>query len=236
MKEVKKRLRLIAWIFYDFANSSYSAVIASVVFPVYFVRHLAPSVETGDVWWGRAVALSMLLVALTSPFMGGIADLAGGKKRFLRIYTLSAILCIGGLVFSRPLGAVGGLLLFCLANFFVEGAFVFYNAFLPLIAERSHFGRVSGWGFAIGYVGSAISLYVSLQFLRLKGYEAVWLFVGVFFLLFSIPALILLPEPEGTMGIREAALHGWKRTVKRLREAFQKRDFKLFLLSYFLLR
>src|SRR5512139_88784 len=94
MKQVNRR-QIISWCLFDFGNSSYSAVISAVVFPVYFVSAIAGGTSgQGDLWWGRAISLSMGFVAITSPFLGGIADYSGKRKRLLFFYTLLCILAV----------------------------------------------------------------------------------------------------------------------------------------------
>lgn len=96
MKLNKKHI--ISWSLFDFANSSYSAVIASVVFPVYYVNAIVGNESgIGDLWWGRAISISMAIVALSSPFLGGIADYSGIRKRLLFVYTLISVSAIAGL-------------------------------------------------------------------------------------------------------------------------------------------
>ncbi|RME65839.1 MAG: MFS transporter, partial [Nitrospirae bacterium] len=221
---------------YDFANSSYSAVIAAVVFPVFFVKHIAPTHEVGDIWWGRAVALSMLLVASTSPFAGGIADLSGYRKRFFIFYTLMSVLAITGLSFSEGLGFFWVVCLFIIANFFFEGGVVFYNAFLPEVAPKEKIGRVSGWGFGLGYLGSALSLLISIYLVKIGYYTLAFLSVGIFFFVFSLPCFFFLKETQGGFTLKEAALKGWTKIIHGLASAFRKRDFRLFLISYFFFR
>ena len=93
---------VFSWALFDFANSSYSAVIAAVVFPVYYVQTIVGNeTGTGDLWWGRAISLSMALVALSSPFMGGIADYAGYRKKFLFFYTALSVGAIASLSFLK---------------------------------------------------------------------------------------------------------------------------------------
>lgn len=230
------RAELLSWLFYDFANSSYSAVIASVVFPVFFVKQLAPTPEVGDVWWGRAVALSMLLVAVTSPFAGGISDLSGHRKRFFLFYTILSILAVTGLSFSEKFGFWWALFFFAVANFFFEGAMVFYNAFLPDIAPAGKIGRVSGWGFGLGYLGSALSLLISIYLVKKEYHSLAFLSVSLFFLIFSLPSFVFLKEPQGMSSLKEAALKGWTKIIRSLGDAFARRDFRLFLLSYFFFR
>jgi UMF1 family MFS transporter len=117
---------LISWALFDFANSSYSAVIAAVIFPVYYVNVIVGN-ETGlgDLWWGRAISLSMAIVALSSPFLGGIADFAGLRKRFLFIYTffcVSAVACFS--LLDKGM-ALTGFILIVIANIGMEGGLVF---------------------------------------------------------------------------------------------------------------
>ena len=81
---LKNKKQVISWCLFDFANSSYSAVISAVIFPVFFANYIVGNESgLGDLWWGRAVSLSMAFIVLTSPFLGGIADFGGIRKRLL---------------------------------------------------------------------------------------------------------------------------------------------------------
>ncbi|MFA4830158.1 MAG: MFS transporter, partial [Thermodesulfovibrionales bacterium] len=93
---LKNKKQILSWCLFDFANSSYSAVISAVIFPVYYANQIVGN-ETGlgDLWWGRAISLSMAAVVLTSPFLGGIADFGGIRKKLLFIYTM---LCVSAVV------------------------------------------------------------------------------------------------------------------------------------------
>ena len=84
--KISNRRQVISWCLFDFANSSYSAIISAVIFPVYYVSAIAGgSFGEGDLWWGRAISLSMAFVALTSPFLGGVADYSGRRKILLEL-------------------------------------------------------------------------------------------------------------------------------------------------------
>src|SRR5512139_1432508 len=123
--------RVLSWCLFDFANSSYSAVIAAVIFPVYYTNIVVGNESgQGDLWWGRAISLSMALVALSSPFLGGIADLARIRKRLLFCYTLLCVCSVACLAFLQKGMALEGFLLILLANLGMEGGLVFYNSFL----------------------------------------------------------------------------------------------------------
>ncbi|HEB02105.1 MAG TPA: MFS transporter, partial [Nitrospirae bacterium] len=159
--------QVLSWCLYDFANSTYSAVIVAVVFPVYYTSLIVGNdAGLGDLWWGRAISLSMLFVALTSPILGGIADYAGLRKRFLLAFTA---LCVASVALFGLLDKgmiIEGFVLIVLANIGMEGAMVFYNSYLPEIASRQFQGRVSSWGFGVGYAGSMLSLIIALPLVK----------------------------------------------------------------------
>ena len=228
------RKHIISWTLYDFANSSYSAVIAAVVFPVYYANTIVGNAGgSGDLWWGRAISVSMAIVALSSPLLGGIADYGGLRKRFLFIYTalsVAAIICFTTLEKGM---ALSGFLLIIAANFGMEGGLVFYNSFLPRIAPREYQGRVSAWGFMVGYAGSIASLLIALPLVRSGQFKATWLTVAGFFALCSTPAFLFLPA-DGAAGssLLRAGKKGLAYTWKTLREVWVRREARKFLISY----
>ncbi len=226
--------QIFAWCLYDFANSSYSAVIAAVIFPVYYAGVIVGN-ETGqgDLWWGRAIALSMAFVAITSPFLGGIADYSRTRKRFLILYTLLCVTAVSGLAFLEQGMIVQGFCLIVLANIGLEGGLVFYNSFLPEIAPRTHVGRVSAWGYGIGYAGSIVSLAVALALIQHNLLSAAWIMVALFFSLFSLPAFLFLPrDHRGHTPIVSAAARGLVSTWRRLRKILSQREQRTFLIAY----
>jgi UMF1 family MFS transporter len=97
----------------------------------------------------------MLFVSLSSPFLGGIADYAGLRKRLLAFYTIVCVLAVTAFSLLTPGAALAGFILIVIANIGMEGGLVFYNSFLPRIAPAEYQGRVSGWGFGVGYAGSS---------------------------------------------------------------------------------
>jgi len=225
---------IISWTFFDFANSSYSAVIAAVVFPVYYVNVVVGN-ETGlgDLWWGRAISVSMAIVALSSPFLGGIADFGGIRKRFLFLYTALSVLAVASLSILGKGMIIEGFLLIAIANLGMEGGLVFYNSFLPRIAPREYQGRVSAWGFMVGYAGSIISLLFALPLIQDGYFKATWVMVAVFFAVCSIPAFLFLPKDtkEGYT-IMHSAMRGLRHAVTTLREIVRRKEPGKFLFSY----
>lgn len=163
-KDVPKR-EIFAWCFYDFANSSFTTVIVTAVYVLYFREVVVPyTSDWGDSLWGLAIAISMLFVALSSPIMGAVADYSGAKRKFLIGYATLCIVFTALLYFVRPGMIFLGILFFVLANIGFAGGNVFYNAFLPEIASRENMGRISGYGWAIGYVGGMLCLIAVIPF------------------------------------------------------------------------
>lgn len=225
---------IISWALFDFANSSYSAVIASVVFPVYYVNYIVGNeAGIGDLWWGRAISASMAIVALTSPFLGGIADYGGIRKRLLFIYTAISVSAIASLSVLHKGMVYEGFVLIASANLGMEGGLVFYNSFLPRIAPKEYQGRVSAWGFGIGYSGSILSLLIALPLVLRSQFEVTWLMVAAFFALFSMPAFLFLPQDvKGEIPAAQAGMTGMKQTLRTLKEIWEQKEPRKFLLSY----
>ncbi len=226
--------QVLSWCLFDFANSSYSAVIAAVIFLVYYINVIVGTEGgTGDLWWGRAISLSMLFVSLSSPFLGGIADYAGLRKRLLVFYTYICILAVTGFSLLTPGEALFGFILIVIANIGMEGGLVFYNSFLPRIAPVEYQGRVSGWGFTIGYAGSIAALLIALPLAKTGRFDLIWIMVAVFFAVFSLPAFLYLPRdtPTGVTASR-AGIMGIKNAVTTLREIWSHKEPRKFLIAY----
>ena len=223
-----------AWALFDFANSVYPAVMTTAVFPVFYVTFVVGEEGgVGELWWGRAVSLSALVVAISSPLLGAIADRGGVRKRFMLFYTA---VCLVGVAMMSTLGegmVVQGFVLFLLANIGFESALVFYNAYLPDIAPPEKQGWVSGLGFGVGYLGSALGL---LMVLPLVGdrIELVWPLVSIFFLVFALPAFLVLPKDQPTeMTVAQAARWGVTSFREIVREVWEFTELRNFLLAFF---
>ncbi len=228
------RKQVISWCLFDFANSSYSAVIAAVIFPVFYVSAIVGN-ETGqgDVWWGRAIACSMAFVALSSPLLGGIADYSGRRKRLLLFYTAASVIAVSMFPLLQKGMVLEGFFLLILANIGMEGGLVFYNSYLPEIAGREFQGRVSAWGFGVGYAGSILALLLAIPLVKEGMYAETWLMVALFFALFSVPAFIALPQDNKTgISIIGSAAKGWSYSISVMREIYARREPRKFMLSY----
>ncbi len=231
-----RRRAIVSWCLYDFANSIYAAVIIATVWGAYYANTVVGNdAGVGDLWWGRAVSLSMLLVALTSPVVGALADAGGLRKRLLTAYTLLAILGTALMARVQPGWIVFGFAVTVLANLGFEGAMVFYNAYLPDLAEPSYRGRLSGWGYAVGYAGSLLGLVAALPLVQAERYGATFLMVAGSFLVFSLPALIWLPADRPPAAGRLALIRrSVSATWATFREITVTRGLRRFMLAYFI--
>jgi UMF1 family MFS transporter len=226
---------VVAWAFYDFANSSFAAVILATIYAAYYAMGVVGNERgAGDLWWGRVISVSMATVALTSPFLGGIADRAGVRRRLLIGFTALSVGATALLATVEPGMVVWGFFLAVVGNVGFEGALVYYNAYLPEIAPRQMQGRVSGWGFALGYAGSIVALVVALPFVRAKTLDAAFLSTAALFAVFSLPAFFVLPTaPRGRMSVLRAAKEGGADVVAAIRKILRLRDLRRFLGAYF---
>jgi len=184
-------------------------------------------------WWGRAISLSMAVVVVTSPFLGGIADFGGIRKKLLFLYTLLCTSAVASFSLIHKGMIVEGFLLIVIANIGMEGGLVFYNSFLPEIAVKDHQGRVSAWGYAIGYAGSILSLVAAIPLTREGYFNLTWLMVAIFFITFSIPAFLFLPrDRKNSLKIIDVASKGFKYTWGTFKEIWSKGESRKFLIAY----
>jgi len=180
------------------------------------------------------ISTSMLAVAVSAPFTGGIADHAGVRKRMLLAYTSLAVLAVLGFSTVREGTVLWGFALGVVANFAFEGGIVFYNAYLPDIAPPTHHGRISARGFAVGYVGSLVALGVAAPLAAHDLVDWVWIAMGAQWMLAALPAfLVLPPDRGGEMTVLQAARHGLRRTLDTWKDVAGMRELRLFLIAYF---
>ena len=224
-----------SWVLYDFANSIFPAVVTTAVFPLFYVNVIvADDGGLGDLWWTRAVSLSALLVAFTSPLLGAIADRSGVRKKFFACYVAVCLVGVALMTTLEPGMIIAGFFFFVIANVGFESAAVFYNAYLPDIVPPARLGEVSGRGFGWGYLGSAVGLLLVLPFGMREQYDFIWPIVVAFFVLFSIPAFRILPADQpGQMPVGQAALVGIRKLKSIAAEAWRIPDLRRFLFAYF---
>src|SRR5215216_7617054 len=203
-----KKLAVWAWVLYDFANTIFSVSILTVFFPLWIDQQI------GDGAWlvNLATAVSALLVFFTAPVLGAMADLRQRRLPYLVVLTVISVLLTAGL--DLACGVVVGVALFVAADLSYQSAIVFYNALLPAVAAGHGAGKISGYGTAAGYVGTILALIFLTFFVSdaeamrsILGPFGGWMQTGgeqnsnaflptaILYLLFSLPAFFLVPDP-----------------------------------------
>jgi MFS transporter, UMF1 family len=197
------RGEITAWASYDFASNAFNTLVITFIFSRYFQSVVAPDEVTGGVLWTRAVNVSAILVALSMPIMGAIADFSGRKKQFLGWTTAGAILFCASLYFVQPGMVVEAMLIFIAANILFEAAGVFYNGLLPELASPRRMGRISGFGWALGYAGGLLCLILALGLVRVwlpetdhVNVRATNLLAAAWFLVFALPLFLFVRERQ----------------------------------------
>jgi UMF1 family MFS transporter len=191
---MKLNKNLVGWMFYDFANSAFTTIIVTVVYSVYFINQVVGGDPGyGEMLWGRAIGISMFFVALTAPILGAVADFSRSKKKLLFFNCYLTIIFTFLLYFVRAGDVFIGMLFFMIANYGFNSANVFYDAFLSEIASPADIGKVSGYGWSLGYVGGLVSLVVSL-FLVKYNVRLVFPMIAIHFFIFSLVTMFWLKE------------------------------------------
>lgn len=235
------KLELWSWAMFDFANSSYTTVIVTVAFGVYFTRLVAPP-GVGDAFWGRAIAAGNLIVLLLSPIVGAVADDSGRKKLFL-FFTYAT--CVAGtalLYFVTPGRVTLGIVLFVLS--FVGFSFGenLAGSFLPEISTKDNIGKISGMGWGLGYFGGLASLLLVFPLLRgefvesnISNLRLAWLVTALFFLVAALPTFLFLRErsPRGTATALEYVRDGFLRLLDTARAVRHFSEIARFLVVFF---
>ncbi len=239
---MKEKGRIISWAFFDFANTAFSVIIVTVIYSKYFTDYVAG----GRKWlWGLAVSISMILAALLSPPMGAIADVSRNRKKFLLLFTLVSVICTAFMFFVEKGEIVLGMVLFIFANIGFEAGLVFYDAFLPNLTTKKNYGRVSGYGFAMGYVGALVVLLIVMFLLPPQSSPDYYFYIrfsfviaAIFFLFFSIPLFVFVSEPKIDNPVRKALIkNGVEKSFSTLKALFVKSKYPSvtkFLLAFFL--
>ncbi|MCU0661861.1 MAG: MFS transporter [Myxococcota bacterium] len=219
-----------SWCLYDFANSGFPTVIITAVYVLYF-KQVVVGDEAGsgrsDNLWGLSNSLAAAIVFLGAPFLGAFADRGGHKRFLLGAFTLLCVVGTALLALTGPQSIALAMCLVVLAIVGFESACVFYNAFLPTLVPASALGRLSGYGWALGYIGGLGCLLAVLP-LATRAMFAVPLVVAAWYLVFSLPALLLLRDRPC---VREGKPGG--HSVEVLRRLWREKALRRFLVSFF---
>ena len=250
------RSAVISWIFFDWAAQPYFTLITTFVFAPYFATHVASDPASGQALWGFATAAAGLMIALMSPVLGAIADASGRRKPWIAAF--GALLVTGSCLmwFGKPgdVSVIPPLLLaYAIATVGVEFATVFNNAMMPSLVPPDKIGRLSGTGWATGYVGGILSLVLVLGFFAASPDTGRTLFgfvplfgldpvthegdritgplTAVWFIVFVLPMFLLMPDYPAKRRMGEALGEGLTDLRKTLGELPKRKSMAAFLLA-----
>lgn len=225
-----------SWIFYDWANSVYATNIMAVIFPIYYASVAG---DLGSKWWGIGVSVASLIGALIAPTLGAVADFKGNKKKLLFAFILIGALSTAVLAFVSTWQWM--LVGYVISHIGFSGSCVFYDSFLTDVTTDERMDRVSGWGYAAGYIGgSTIPFVMSIAVMLLRNYDALSmkfaiLIVTVWWLLFSIP---ILKNVKQTHYVEtppsELAKHALSNLVDTMKRCVSNKGLLIYLIAYFL--
>lgn len=254
MYKIGDKKLINGWAFYDWANSVYSLVISTAVFPLYYsgvtegkiVSFLGMDWEHPDSLYSYALSFSFLVVAFISPILSGIADYTGSKKKFMKFFCTLGALSVMSLYFFDGIDTVWiGILFTVLASIGFWASLVFYNAYLPEVAHPEQQDRASAKGFVYGYIGSVILLLINLamiMFPETLGISAgmasriSFVMVGLWWLGFAqvtfkrLPGNVYNKKPE-----KDYIWKGYRELQIVIKELLNYPTLKRFLISFFLL-
>ncbi|PZQ47465.1 MAG: MFS transporter [Micavibrio aeruginosavorus] len=242
---------IFAWCVYDWANSAFATVIITFVYSVFFSRNMVGDETQGGAWWSYAIAVSGIFIAILGPFFGAVADHSGARKRWVFGLSMLCIVPSALLWFGQPVAGPANiffvLALVVIANIGYELSSVFYNAMLTHIAPRHLIGRVSGWGWGVGYLGGLAALAIALFGLIGFGDMEPWFGISgmndasvratgpltaIWFFVFMIPMLIWTHDVERKpMRTRDAMLLGLKQLGRTIREVKHHKNLVQFLVA-----
>jgi UMF1 family MFS transporter len=257
MEEIKSEKSVRAWVFYDWANSVYSLVISTAIFPIYYnsvtltgandqVSFLGIQI-TNTALYSYALSLSFFIVVMLSPVLSGIADLSSRKKEFLKQFCYMGSISVAMLYFFTGVDTLWiGILGTIIASVGFWGSQVFYNAYLPEIVPKVDQDRISAKGFAMGYLGSSILLILLLIFIQFHGRFGIensamatrysFLIVAIWWAGFAQITFAGLPKSGKRTKIRFHHIgDGYAQLLKTFRKFSDMPGIKTFLLGFFLL-
>ncbi len=242
-----------AWAFYDWANSVYSLVIASAIFPIYYSAISKNAFETGnvpDVFKGMnnetiiiiTTAIAFLIVSIISPILSGVADYSGKKKRLLQFFCYLGGVCSIGLAFFSFDYLWWSLLVYLLALVGFWGSLVFYNSYLPDVAFPDQQDKLSARGFSMGYIGSVILLIVCLVLIQGGFFEGEklptqisFVLVGVWWIGFAQYTYAYLPmgTKKDSSDVQNIFTNGFKELRTIWNQLGENKQMKRYLAAFF---
>lgn len=237
---------IFGWAMFDFANQAYTLLIITVIFPVLFTTVIVGDADgdfrLGNLLWSVALSVSYFLVVLSGPVFGAIMDYSALKKKFLFYSYLLTIISTALLYFVEPGLVVLGVILIIVSNFAYSIGENFIASFLPSLGPPSDLGKISGFGWALGYLGGLVAAGFVIVYLgdaTAENFDRIrWVgpYAAFFFMVTAIPTFLWLKEPGARKELPEDETFfsmGFKRLGDTIKEIREFRDLAIFLISVF---
>ena len=224
-----------AWSMYDFANSGYTTVVITAVFNAFFVASVAGKAPWATFAWTAALSVSYFIVLLAAPLVGAWADAHAAKKKLLFVATAGCVVFTAALYFAGPGTVALAIALVIVSNTFFAFSENLIAAFLTEIADSKAMGRVSGWGWAFGYIGGLVSLAISLAYITWAQKQGqtgnefvpmVMLITAALYAISATPTFLFLKERALP---QKQVKSPWNQVIHTLRKARDYRDLWRFL-------
>ncbi len=226
------RKNVFIWSLFDFGNSSYAVIIVAFVFAVFFKKVVAGGIPIADFYWALAINISMIISAVLNPVCGAIADFTFSKKKFLLAFTILCVISTALMYFTGEGTILLALILFVFSNIGFQTGLTFYDAFMSEISEPKDYNKVSSAGYAVGYIGSLVS--VLMVFPLKDNPNLLFVLCALFFLVFSMPFFLFIKEKKGEpRHTKNLIKYGFSKVANTLRHINEYPNLRNFLLAFF---
>ncbi|MBM7551122.1 MFS transporter [Thalassobacillus pellis] len=243
-----KKKPILSWVFYDFGNSAFATTMMAAVLPIFYYDVAAAGLDDtlASSYWGYTQSIAVLIVAVLAPILGAISDYSAAKKKFLMFFAFMGMIASILMAFVGEGQYLLASLLMVLGTIGFSGGNVFYDAFLPEVADEKTIDKVSAWGFAFGYIGGGVLLAINLAMIMkpelfgisstLLATKLSFVSVGLWWLVFSIPLFknILEEKKVKQKRTKSYAAIGFQRVGQTFREINQYKQLFIFLLAFWL--
>lgn len=241
-------LPIFSWALYDFANTIFSSNVNTIFFPFYMTEAIGNNEvlnQIASTFVSYANAIASFFLVIFSPLYGVMIDRTGQKKKYIAVFTVIAAVStimmgifgganLAGKWFGMPVPLVLVLILFIIAKFFYHSSLVFYDAMISDLGTKQEIPLISGFGVAIGYVGTLVGLTV-YPFVGDDGFHEAFTPTGIMFLIFSLPLFFFIKEKPLPSPKKESFLSGYREIAATFKEMKAHKNIFTFMVAYFFL-
>jgi len=240
----KDQKTILGWCFYDFANSAFTTIVVTFIYSAYFAKGIMNNEAMGQVYWGNTITICAIVIAILSPIMGAVADQGGYRKTFLIFWTWVCIIFSILLFFPQKGDIYSALILFSIANIAFEMGCVFCNAYVPDISTKENAGKISGYGYAFGYLGGLLALVFGLITIVLpeqpmfgistnngEDYRSMNILVAIWLFIFTIPTFIWIDRDKRNKNNKKLINNSLKQLVRTFKDIKKLKNIIRFLIA-----